>query len=68
MTVPDDREISWELTQREGLIVKLENAKLGSRRDKRFANSLLAEFRRSGGLTDKQWYWVGELVGKSQRR
>ena len=32
--------------------------------DTEFVRSLLANFRRNGFLSQKQWYWVGKIVKK----
>lgn len=51
------------LSNRQKAIVRLDRecGLLASEDDRAFARSLLDQFNRTGGLSDKQWFWVAKL-------
>jgi len=56
-----------EMEERNKMDKRIEDLRAAelSDRDRNFADSLLDQYERTGGLSDKQWYWVVKLAGKS---
>ena len=56
------KKLNEELEYRERDIVRLEQVESNLPADNRkFANSLLRQYRTKGYLSGKQWYWVQKL-------
>ena len=54
------------LTEKEKKIVRLQGATNLTEKDQGFAGDLIRKYANTGWLTDKQWYWVGELIKRDR--
>lgn len=64
------KQLAAELTSGELRIIQLDRTvdELANENDREFAKNLLANYRRYGKLTGKQWHFVKEVTARPKRR